>query len=217
MSYTYLLFDLDGTLTDSGPGIMNAAFYALKQFGIEETAPEKLRRFVGPPLHDSFSRFYGMSEADMKEAVRLFRVYYRPIGIFENTPYPGIRDFLLELRKRGKKLAVATSKPMEMAEKVLRHFDLYDCFDVHCAGTEDESRNQKWQIVSDALAQLGVEDRSQALMIGDREQDVLGAAKNGIDCAGVLWGYGSRQEFETAGAAYIVENYGELLDRIETT
>lgn len=217
MSYTYLLFDLDGTLTDSGPGIMNAASYALKQFGIEETAPEKLRRFVGPPLHDSFSRFYGMSEADMKEAVRLFRVYYRPIGIFENTPYPGIRDFLLELRKRGKKLAVATSKPMEMAERVLRHFDLYDCFDVHCAGTEDESRNQKWQIVSDALNQLGVEDRSQALMIGDREQDVLGAAKNGIDCAGVLWGYGSRQEFETAGAAYIVENYGELLDRIETT
>lgn len=217
MSYTYLLFDLDGTLTDSGPGIMNAAFYALKQFGIEETAPEKLRRFVGPPLHDSFSRFYGMSEADMKEAVRLFRVYYRPIGIFENTPYPGIRDFLLELRKRGKKLAVATSKPMEMAERVLRHFDLYDCFDVHCAGTEDESRNQKWQIVSDALTQLGVEDRSQALMIGDREQDVLGAAKNGIDCAGVLWGYGSRQEFETAGAAYIVENYEELLDRIEST
>lgn len=217
MSYTYLLFDLDGTLTDSGPGIMNAASYALKQFGIEETAPEKLRRFVGPPLHDSFSRFYGMSEADMKEAVRLFRVYYRPIGIFENTPYPGIRDFLLELRKRGKKLAVATSKPMEMAERVLRHFDLYDCFDVHCAGTEDESRNQKWQIVSDALTQLGVEDRSQALMIGDREQDVLGAAKNGIDCAGVLWGYGSRQEFETAGAAYIVENYEELLDRIEST
>lgn len=217
MSYTYLLFDLDGTLTDSGPGIMNAASYALKQFGIEETAPEKLRRFVGPPLHDSFSRFYGMSEADMKEAVRLFRVYYRPIGIFENTPYPGIRDFLLELRKRGKKLAVATSKPMEMAERVLRHFDLYDCFDVHCAGTEDESRNQKWQIVSDALTQLGVEDRSQALMIGDREQDVLGAAKNGIDCAGVLWGYGSRQEFETAGAAYIVENYDELLDRIEST
>lgn len=217
MSYSYLLFDLDGTLTDSGPGIMNAASYALKQFGIEETAPEKLRRFVGPPLHDSFSRFYGMSEADMKEAVRLFRVYYRPIGIFENTPYPGIRDFLLELRKRGKKLALATSKPMEMAEKVLRHFDLYDCFDVHCAGTEDESRNQKWQIVSDALTQLGVEDRSQALMIGDREQDVLGAAKNGIDCAGVLWGYGSRQEFETAGAAHIVENYRELLDRIETT
>lgn len=217
MSYSYLLFDLDGTLTDSGPGIMNAASYALKQFGIEETAPEKLRRFVGPPLHDSFSRFYGMSEADMKEAVRLFRVYYRPIGIYENTPYPGIRDFLLELRKRGKKLALATSKPMEMAEKVLRHFDLYDCFDVHCAGTEDESRNQKWQIVSDALTQLGVEDRSQALMIGDREQDVLGAAKNGIDCAGVLWGYGSRQEFETAGAAHIVENYRELLDRIETT
>lgn len=215
MSYSYLLFDLDGTLTDSGPGIMNAASYALRQFGIEETAPEKLRRFVGPPLYDSFSRFYDMSQSDINEAVRLFRVYYRPIGIFENTPYPGIRDFLLELRNRGKKLALATSKPMDMAEKVLRHFELYDCFDVHCAGTEDESRNKKWQIVSDALSQLGVEDRTRALMIGDREQDVLGAAKNGIACAGVLWGYGSRQEFETAGAKYIAENYDALLHIIE--
>lgn len=208
MAYSYILFDLDGTLTDSGPGIMNAAAYALKQFGIDEQDREKLRRFVGPPLSDAFPELYGI--ADVNEAIRQFRVYYRPIGIFENAPYPGIGECLAELKRRGKKLAVATSKPLEMAEQVLKRFGLWDYFDVVCGATLDESRNRKPEIVSDALAALDVQDKSQAIMVGDRGQDVLGARENGIACVGILWGYGSREELSGAGADWIAANYDEL-------
>lgn len=208
MSYSYILFDLDGTLTDSGPGIMNAAAYALKQLGIDEQDREKLRRFVGPPLSEAFPELYGITDAN--EAIRLFRVYYRPIGIFENDPYPGIGDCLAQLKRQGKKLAVATSKPLEMAEQVLKRFGLWDYFDVVCGATLDESRNRKPEIVADALEALGVQDKSQAVMVGDRGQDVLGARENGIACVGILWGYGTREELAEAGADLIAANYDEL-------
>lgn len=212
MPFSYVLFDLDGTLTDSGPGIMHAAAYALKQFGIEESDPQRLRRFIGPPLSDAFPALYGFSYEDTQEAIRQFRLYYRPKGIYENQPYPGIASCLTQLKARGKRLAVATSKPQEMAELVLKRFDLWDYFDVVCGASLDESHNRKPGIVDDALRRLGVRDRSQALMVGDREQDVRGAHENGIACAGVLWGYGSQEEFQKAGAEYIVANHQELLE-----
>lgn len=208
MAYSYILFDLDGTLTDSGPGVMNAAAYALKQLGIDEQDPEKLRRFVGPPLFDAFPELYGIQDAE--RAVRLFREYYRPIGILENEPYPGIADCLAELKRRGKKLAIATSKPLEMAEQVLKRFALREYFDVVCGATMDDSRNRKPDIVEDALKALGVSDLSQAVMVGDRKHDVLGARENGIACIGILWGYGDREELEEAGAKFIAADYEDL-------
>ena len=209
MSFSYLLFDLDGTLTDSGPGIMHAAAYALKQFGIEESDPQCLRRFIGPPLSDAFPALYGFSYEDTQEAIRQFRLYYRPKGIYENEPYPGIAPCLGQLKAWGKGLAVATSKPQEMAELVLKRFDLWDYFDVVCGASLDESHNRKPGIVSDALRRLGVRDRSQALMVGDRAQDVWGAHENGIACAGVLWGYGTPAELEDA--EYMVPDCETLL------
>lgn len=210
MPYSYILFDLDGTLTDSGPGIMNAAAHALKLRGIVNQTPEQLRRFVGPPLSDAFPMFYGITDVD--EAIRQFREYYWPIGLYENDPYPGIADCLAALRRRGKKLAVATSKPLQMAEIVLDCFDLRQYFDVVCGATLDEKRNHKPEIVADALDALGVTNKAEALMVGDRAQDVHGAHLNGIACAGVLWGYGSLQEFTDAGADYVAENQAQLLD-----
>lgn len=209
--YDYLLFDLDGTLTDSGPGIFNAAAYALEKMGIPVGDPSQLRRMVGPPLNQAFHDYYGVPYTKTKEAITIYRVYYNEMGgIFENEPYPGIHEFLAELKAAGKTLLTATSKPLPMTMRVLDHFDLTKYFDHICAGTMDEGGCIKSVIVGQAVEACGAEAKGKILMIGDREHDVVGAHENGLPCAGVLWGYGSREEFEKIGAEYIVENYEEL-------
>lgn len=209
--YDYLLFDLDGTLTESGLGIMNAAAYALEQMGIPVGERELLKRFVGPPLNQSFHDLYGIPWTRTKEAITLYRFYYTEKGgIFENDPYPGIHDLLSELKAAGKHLLVATSKPLPMAQRVLDHYDLTRYFEHVCGGTLEEGGCIKSVIVGQAVEVCGKDAEGRILMIGDREHDVIGAAKNGLPCAGVLWGYGSRQELEAAGAKYIAENYEEL-------
>lgn len=213
MSYQYILFDLDGTLTDSGPGIMNSAAYALEQLGLPVGERAQLRRFVGPPLTDSFPRLYGVPQEQVAEAVRLYRVRYdEGGGIFENQPYPGIEGCLAQLKKEGKTLLVATSKPLPMALTVLEHFQLAQYFDHIFGGKLNESGDgcKKSVIVAQAIAACGEDASGQILMVGDREHDVIGAHENGVPCAGVLWGYGSREEFEEASAEYIVEDYEEL-------
>lgn len=213
MAYQYILFDLDGTLTDSGPGIMNSAAYALEQLGIPVGDRKKLRRFIGPPLNETFHNCYGVPLEQTSEAIRQYRVRYNQGGgIFENSPYPGIEKCLEELREVGKTLLVATSKPLPMAQRVLDHYDLTKYFDYIFGGSMDESGLgcKKSFIVGQAIIACGEEHRSQIIMVGDREHDIFGAHENGIPCIGVLWGYGSREEFETAGAEYVVGNYEEL-------
>ena len=212
MTQKTILFDLDGTLTDSGEGIMNCAALALEHFHIPVPSREEMRVFVGPPLASTF-RFFGIPEEKIPEAVKVFRSRYTPVGIFENTPYPGIRNLLETLNRQGHKLFVATSKPEEMAITVLRHFDLEKFFTGICGAAMDESRTNKEEVIAYLLEKNGTADNM--LMIGDTVFDVLGAASHGIPTIGVSWGYGDPEEMRKAGAKAVVSNMEELLSLIE--
>lgn len=209
-NYETVLFDLDGTLTDPGIGITNSVMYALKKYGIEVSDRAELYCFIGPPLLDSFQRYYGFSEKQAIEAVAYYREYFSDGGLFENTVYDGIEKLLQNLKKAGKKLVVATSKPEVFAVRILEHFGLAEYFD-YIAGAElNGPRNRKGDVIAYALTSCGIADASNVIMVGDREHDVNGAKENGIDCIGVLFGYGNRRELEEAGAAYIAETVEEI-------
>ena len=208
-----ILFDLDGTLTDSGLGITKAVQYALGQMGYEVPPRESLYSFIGPPLHKSFQKHYGMDEQTAVEAVRQFRVYYNQMGgILENEVYPGIRELLRDLKNAGKRLMVATSKPQAAAELVMHHFGL-DEFVPEIVGGTDDTRNSKGKVIAYCLREYGV-DPATALMGGDREHDIHGAAENGISASGITWGYGDRAELETAGAKAVFDTPEETVQYI---
>lgn len=213
MKYQVILFDLDGTVTDSGPGIMNSAQYALKQFGILHQEHAKLRRFVGPPLTDSFERFYGLSHTEALKAVQYYREYYTAGGIFENSVYEGMQETLQELKANGCKIYLATSKPQVFSDQILEHFGLNVYFDGAVGSFLDGGRTDKAEVIAEVLRQAGItEDRKkQVLMVGDREYDMIGAHKQGIAAAGVLYGYGCQEELEQAGADFIISSPKELL------
>ena len=212
MTQKTILFDLDGTLTDSGEGIINCAALALEHFHIPVPSREAMRVFVGPPLTSTF-RSFGIPEEKIPEAVKVFRSRYTPVGIFENSPYPGIHQLLDTLSRHGHKLYVATSKPEEMAITVLRHFDLEQFFTGICGAAMDESRTNKEEVIAYLLEKNGTADNM--LMIGDTVFDVLGAASHRIPTIGVSWGYGDPEEMRRAGAIAVATNMDELLNLIE--
>ncbi|MBE6759168.1 MAG: HAD family hydrolase [Ruminococcaceae bacterium] len=206
----YLLFDLDGTVTDSQLGITRSAAYALERFGIHIEDPSTLTFFVGPPLHDTFMEKYGFSDEDAARAVAVYREYYRDTGIFENEVYPGIPELLRDLKAAGRTVILATSKPAVFARRILDHFALSGYFD-YLSGCElDGTRSKKDEVIEYALELAGITDRAQCVMIGDREHDIIGAKKTSLSSLGVLYGYGDRAELEAAGADVIVENTAEL-------
>lgn len=205
--YKTAFFDLDGTLTESGIGITRSVAYALRKFGIEETDQAKLDRFVGPPLIDSFMRFYGLSYEDAVQAVVYYREYYSVTGIFENRVYDGVVEMLQQLKAAGVQCILATSKPDGYANRILEHFALAEYFDFVAGATMDERRTKKEDVIAYALSQTCAEN---VVMIGDREHDILGGKKNGLDTIGVLYGYGSREELEAAGADFIAETALDL-------
>jgi phosphoglycolate phosphatase len=211
MSYDYLLFDLDGTLTDPGEGITNSVAYALEKWGIEVKDRRELYAFIGPPLSASFKKYYGFSEEDALKSVEYYREYFRDRGIFENKVYEGVSDLLGALRKRGKKIILATSKPEQFARIILDYFNLTEYFDFIAGATMDESRNKKSDVIRYALEAYGICEKPRTLMIGDRDQDMIGAKLNGLDSLGVLYGYGDREELEGAGATYIAESVEDIL------
>lgn len=202
-----ILFDLDGTLTDSGEGIINCALFALEHFGLPLPDRETMRVFVGPPLHQSFIRF-GVPEDRADEAVRVYRSRYIPIGKFENEPYPGIRELLEKLTADGHTLYVATSKPETMSVEILEHFDLAKYFTIICGATFDTSRSSKEAVIAYLLEQTG--KTSDAVMVGDTAFDVIGANAHGIPTIGVSWGYGKVEDLRAAGAAAIANDMDEL-------
>ena len=209
--YEYILFDLDGTLTDPGLGITNSVAYALKRWNIEVEDRKSLYKFIGPPLQDSFAQYYGFSAQDALRAVDVYREYFREKGLFENEVYPGVESMLKALKEQGKTLILATSKPEEFAIRILKHFHLDGYFTVMAGATMDTSRSKKGDVIAYALREAGVLDKSKAVMVGDREHDVIGANQNGLDSIGVLFGYGDRDELEKAGATYIAPTVEDIL------
>lgn len=208
--YQYIFFDLDGTLTDPGIGITNSVMYALKKWNIEVADRSELYKFIGPPLVDSFEKYYGFSKEEAEQAVVYYREYFREKGLYENTIYDGSEKLLSDLKASGKKVVLATSKPQEFAEIILKHFQIDRYFDVVASATMDGTRSKKTDVILYALAACGIEDKSQVVMVGDREHDIIGAKNAGLDSIGVLCGYGDREELETAGATHVVEKIEDV-------
>lgn len=209
--YETALFDLDGTLIDSGEGITNSVFYSLQKFGIEIKDKTELYRFIGPPLHESYEKFYGFSKEKAKTAVEYYREYYREKGIFENQIYGGVEELLKTLYDAGKNLIVATSKPKLFAEQILNYLDLAKYFICIAGANMDGTMTKKAEVIRYGLTAACVPDLSKAVMIGDREHDILGAKEVGIDSIGVLFGYGNYEELKNAGADYIVKKAEDIL------
>lgn len=207
-----ILFDLDGTLTDSGEGIINCAILALEHFGCPIPSREDMRVFVGPPLHESFVK-HGVPEDKAEEAIAIYRSRYIPIGAYENTPYPGIREVLETLKAAGHTLYVATSKPEGMSVDILNHFDLAKYFDRICGASMDTSRSSKEAVIEYLIQQNGRTDNM--IMVGDTKFDVIGAKHHGIPCIGVSWGYGTVEDMQVSGAAAIANSMAELLTLLE--
>ena len=209
MQYKVLALDLDGTLTDPGEGITRSVAYALSFFGIEVKDRTALYPFIGPPLVDSFSTFYGFSPEQARQAVERYREYFSRQGIFENELYPGIKELLEDLKRHGVRILLASSKPELYARKILEHFQLLPFFDFVAAATMDDTRSKKTDVVRYALESCGISP-DRAVMIGDRHHDIEGAKDNALESIGVLWGYGSREELSAAGATLLAESVPQL-------
>lgn len=208
--YEYILFDLDGTLTDPKEGITKSVAYALESFGIHVEDLDSLCKFIGPPLKESFMVYYGLDDAQGDQAVEKYRERFAVTGLFENKVYPGIREMLELLKEQGKTLLVATSKPSIYARQILEHFDLMKYFTFLSGSELDGTRVDKAEVITYALQENKIQDLSKVIMIGDREHDIIGANKNGIDSIGVLYGYGCREEFEKNHASYVAKRVEEL-------
>lgn len=217
--FEYLLFDLDGTLTDPKLGITSCVQHALRKFGIEEPDLDKLEPFIGPPLPDSFQEFYGFDEQKTAEAVTAYRERFSTIGLFENEIYPGIEDMLSHLKQADKKLAVASSKPTVFVKQILQHFEIEQYFDVIVGSELDGTRYRKEEVVEEALRQLYHGEKVKndtTVMIGDRKFDIQGAKTFSIVSVGVSFGYAAPGELEQAGADYIVDTVRQLEELLLT-
>lgn len=211
--YQYILFDLDGTLTDPKIGITTCVQYALHKMGIEEPDPDRLEPFIGPPLTNSFREFYGMNEEEAVRAVEYYRERFSTVGLFENEVYSGIPELLARLKKDGRKLAIASSKPTVYVKRILEYFSIYEYFDIIVGSELDGTRCRKEEVVEEALEQLSADDKFRkrdAVMIGDRKFDIEGAKAHQIPSIGVNYGYAADNELVEAGADCVVGNVKEL-------
>ena len=205
-----ILFDLDGTLTDSGEGIMHCAELTLAHYGLPIPTREEMRSIVGPPLKDSFRR-YGIPDTELDNAIAFYRTHYLAVGQFENFPYPGIQEVLHRLKADGHQLYVATSKPEAMAQNILKHFEMDGYFDIICGAVSDAKRSTKEEVIAHLLSLLA--DRENLVMVGDTIYDVKGAAFHAIPTVAVSWGYGVVADMQAAGAkiANTMDELYELL------
>lgn len=206
----YILFDLDGTLTNPKEGITRCVQYALQRFGIEEPDLDRLVPFIGPPLMQSFRDFYQMSEEDARKAVDTYRKRFGTIGLFENEVYPGIPELLHALQQQGKILAIASSKPTVYVEQILEHFHLKEYFAVIQGSNLDGTGVAKQEVILEALRRLDNPSTDELLMVGDRKFDVLGAKAMGFPCIGVRFGFAAPGELESSGAVFIAETVADL-------
>ena len=208
--FKYIIFDFDGTLFDTGPGVMCSVRYALSQLGITEDDPAALRRFVGPPLYQSFRSFYNLSDEDAARAVEQYRVLYNQIFIDESYLYPGMDDVLRQLKNSGMHLAVATGKPEHFALPIAEHSGLYPLFDILCGISLNDKDMHKKDLILRVLEHYGEPERSDVIMIGDRASDITGAHEAGVNAMGVKYGYAADGEIEKAGAELIAETPADI-------
>jgi len=205
-----ILFDLDGTIIDPKEGITKGVWFSLKAFGIHIEDRDTLTPFIGPPLRDSYKVFYGFSDAEAELAIQKYREYFSPKGVYENVLYDGIVDLFEELKKADKQLIIATSKPTVYAEKILEYHNIRDYFSFVAGSELDGRRQRKGEVIQYALDNMKIADVESAIMIGDREHDVIGANETGMESIGVCYGYGSLEELTKAGATHIVRDVEEL-------
>lgn len=197
--YKAILFDLDGTLTESGEGITKSVQYALEKLGRPEEDLEKLKVFVGPPLMEQFMKYAGFDQETARRAVEYYRERYSDVGIYENRLYPGVENMLRTLKGKGYRLAVASSKPEYFVKQILEYFHLTDCFEEIVGSEMNGSRTSKSEVIEETLSRLGMSgNRGEAVMVGDREHDIMGAKTCGLDCVAVSYGYGSMDELSAA-------------------
>lgn len=208
--YTTVLFDLDGTLTDPKPGITRSVQYALDRLGIREDDLDRLTPFIGPPLSESFTRYYGMDGPTARAAVGYYREYFGEHGLFENAVYPGMTELLARLKRQGRTLAVATSKPTVYAERIVVRFGLSGYFDLVAGSELDGARTAKGEVVAWALAELPAREREACVLVGDRAHDVVGARENDVASVAVAYGYGSLAELRAASPTHLVHTLDEL-------
>lgn len=211
--YKAILFDLDGTLTESGEGITKCVQYALEKLGKPESDLKKLEVFIGPPLMEQFMKYAGLDEETARRAVEYYRERYSTTGIFENRPYPGVEEMLQELKRKKYLLAVASSKPEYFVKQILDYFHLTDYFDEIVGSELNGSRTNKTEVIEETLRRLGLDKhREQVIMVGDKEHDVLGARAAGLECVAVSYGYGTEEEITAAQPLQTVSSTEEILD-----
>ena len=212
--YKFILFDLDGTLTDSKVGITKSIQYALSKYDIKVDRLEDLEVFIGPPLEESFKEYYSFTDEKARQAIKYCREYFAEKGIFENEVYPNVPMLLEELKKKGKILIVATSKPTVFARRILEYFNLENYFDFVVGSNLDGTRTSKFEVIQYIVSEFGIEDLNKVVMIGDRKHDVIGGNKNSIDTIAVTYGYGTYEELKEANPTYFADSINDILDII---
>lgn len=210
LKYQTILFDLDGTLTEPKEGILNSIEYALHKFDIKVEARADLTAFIGPPLQESFQKYFGFDPEQAWQAIQYYREYFAEQGLFENKVYPGIRELLEKLQTEHVLLAIATSKPTVYTERILEHFQLKKFFHIVIGSNLDGTRVKKGDVIRAVLERISTINTNSIVMVGDREHDIIGAKDNLIDSIGVTYGYGSEAELRAAGAQYIVHSVAQL-------
>ncbi len=214
-SYDVIAFDLDGTLSDPAKGLVEGFVYAFRKLGIDYGTRESLKRFIGPPLIETWMKEFGFTFDEAEHAVILFREYYNIYGWWDNVIYPGIRELLSELKERGKTVVLTTSKPEDTAEDILKLFDIRKYFDFVGGASSHKTRERKSEVIEYVLGSIGIGssevERAGCVLIGDRCYDAVGAKECGIDSIGVLWGHGTPEEIFESGFTYTAGNVSEVL------
>ena len=210
MKYKAVIFDFDGTICDTGEGILKSAKYALDYYNIEAPEYTELTFFIGPPLTDSYSRYFGFDDKKAIDAVMLFREYYSSKGNMQCDIYPGVREFISAVKSAGIRVGIATSKPEFFAKKIAERFGVDRLFECISGASLNSTTQDKAESIKSAIKSMNITDLNRCVMIGDRSHDIIGAKKTGLSSIGVLYGFGTRQEFEESGADYIAADFNEL-------
>ena len=214
-NYDYVIFDFDGTVVDTGEGILKSLQYSFQQMGHEVPELSDLKKFIGPPIYYSYTHYYGVSEDEVGEYIKKYRERYWNQGIYECQLYEGFIEMILALKEKGIKIGIASSKPERLIYAVADFLKITDLFDaIVGVKIDDSNHSSKTGLVLESMKILGAEDKQKVLMVGDRLYDIDGAKGAGVDSCGVLWGYGSKEEFLEHEATFIVAKPDEILDLI---